>query len=164
MVAPLGDTLHLLADVGYVKHDYIRDSSYDFAGGIWDATLIWQPGEKTQLLLTGSRRVYADIDAQSQYFVSESARAIAQWAPTAKLKTELEFSREDQRFIGPNQTVASLNVATRNLNYAKHLNLAWSVSRALQLVLSGRLSNRDSNAAVLTYDDALVSASVRARF
>jgi hypothetical protein len=80
------------------------------------------------------------------------------------LKAELEFSREDQRFIGPNETVASLNVATRNLNYAKHLNLAWSVSRALQVVLSGRLSNRDSNAAVLTYDDALASVSVRGRF
>jgi len=164
IAAPIGATLQLVANAGYLKHDYLRDSSYDFAGAIWDASLVWRSGRKTQLVLTGARRVYADIDAQSQYFVSESVRAIAQWTPTAKLKAELEFSREDQRFIGPNETVASLNVATRNLNYAKHLNLAWSVSRALQVVLSGRLSNRDSNAAVLTYDDALASVSVRGRF
>lgn len=161
--APLGDTLHLLANAGYVKHDYPLASSFDFAGGIWDASLTWQAGAKTQLLLTGSRRVYADIDAQSQYFVSKTARAIVQWSPTGKLKTEFEFSREDQHFIGPNATAATLNLATRNLNYSKRLNLAWSVSRALQLVLSGRLANRDSNAPVLTYNDALISVSVRGR-
>ena len=163
LAAPLGDTLHLLASAGYVRHDYPQASSYDFAAGIWDASLSWQAGAKTQVLLTGSQRVYADIDAQAQYFVSKTARAIVQWSPTGKLKTELEFSREDQHFIGPNATAATLNEATRNLIYSKRLNLAWSVSRALQLVLSGRLGNRDSNAPALTYDDALVSVSVRGR-
>lgn len=162
--APIRDTLQLLADVGYIKHDYTQASNYDFAGAIWDASLVWQAASKTQLLLAGSRRVYADIDAQSQYFVSENVRAVAEWSPTAKLKTELEWSREEQRFIGPNETAATVNEATRNINYVKRLNLAWSVSRDFQVALSGRLSNRDSNAAALTYDDALVSASVRARF
>lgn len=162
--SPLSETLHLLANAGYLKHDYTQDPAYDFAGGVWDASLVWHPGAKTELALAGSRSVYADIDAQTQYFVSQSARVIAQWSPTAALKVEFDFSRDDQHFIGPNEIAPTVNVPTHNLNYSERLSLAWSVSRPLQIVLSGRYADRHSNAPVLTYDDTLVSASVRARF
>ena len=162
--APLGNTLRVRADVGYIQHDYPQAAHYDFSGGIWDAQIAWQPRAKIQLLVAGSRQVHAYIDAQSQYFVSEGVRAVGMWAPTAKLTCEVEFSREDQRYIGPNPTVISLSLPEHNLIHARQFNLAWSIFRPVQVVVSYRFVTRDSNASVFIFDDSLFSASVRARF
>jgi hypothetical protein len=162
--SPLGNNFRVRGDVGYIRHDYSDASQYDFSGGIWDAQLAWQPLTRIQLLVGGSRQVHAYIDAQSQYFVSEAVNAIAAWAPTGKLTCELEISREDQHFIGPNQSVISLTLPEHNVIHTKQLNLAWSVARPLQVVLSYRYLTRSSNADVFVFDDSFVTASLQARF
>jgi hypothetical protein len=139
-------------------------SNYNFSGGIWNADLAWQPRDSLQLLLAGAREVHAYIDAQSQYFVSQAARVVARWAPTGKVTCELEYSRDDQHFIGPGPTVISLTLPEHNIVYTRQLNLAWSMIRPVQLVLSYRYLTRSSNAPVLAFDDSFVSASLRARF
>ena len=162
--SPLGNTFRVRADAGYLQHDYSGASQYNFSGGIWDAQLAWQPLTRIQLLVGGSRQVHAYIDAESQYFVSEAVNAIVAWAPTGKLLCELELSREDQRFIGPNQGVISLTLPEHNVIRAGQVNLAWSVARPLQLVVSYRYLTRSSNAYVFAFDDSFVTASLQARF
>ena len=168
--APLGRRFRFHVAGGYLQHDYsqatvpVRVANYNFSGGVWNAQLAWQPREPLQFLVAGSREVHAYIDAQSQYFVSEAARAAASWAPTGKLTMELEYIREDQHFIGPAPTVISLSLPEHNVIYSRQANLAWSISRPVQLVLSYRFLTRGSNAAVLAFDDSFVSASLRARF
>lgn len=176
--SPLGQSFRFRAAGGYIEHDYDHSqvttvtqvaplnqvAKYNFSGGIWNADLAWQPRDSFQLLLAGSRQVYAYIDAESQYFVSQAARAAARWAPTGKLTCELEYSREDQQFIGPGPTVISLTLPEHNIIYTRQLNVAWSIVRSVQLVLSYRYVTRSSNAPVLAFDDSFVSASLRARF
>ncbi len=168
--SPLGKTLRFRAAGGYLQHDYsqiaapTQVSNYNFSGGIWNADLAWQPRDSLQLLLAGAREVHAYIDAQSQYFVSQAARVVARWAPTGKVTCELEYSRDDQHFIGPGPTVISLTLPEHNIVYTRQLNLAWSMIRPVQLVLSYRYLTRSSNAPVLAFDDSFVSASLRARF
>jgi hypothetical protein len=167
--SPVGKTLRFRAAAGYLRHPYsqtataTQDNTRNFSGGIWNADLAWQPRESLQLLLAGSREVHAYIDAQSQYFVSQEARAVARWAATAKVTCELEYSREDQHFIGPGPAVISLTLPEHNILYTRRLNLAWSIVRPVQVVLSYRYMTRSSNAPVLAFGDSFVGVSLRAR-
>jgi hypothetical protein len=80
------------------------------------------------------------------------------------LSVELQYSREDQRFIGPNPLSASLPFPQHSLIRYEQVQLAWSVARSLQAVLYYRHANRDSNLSVFAFNDSLVSASLQARF
>jgi hypothetical protein len=168
--SPLGKKLRFRVAGGYVRHDYSQDTvpvtvaRYNFSGGIWNADLAWQPRESLQFLLAGAREVRAYVDADSQYFVSQSERAVLQWAPTGKLTCELEYSRDDQHFFGPLPTVISLTLPEHNVIYARQLNVAWSMLRPVQLVLTYRYVTRSSNAPILAFDDSFVSARLQARF
>jgi hypothetical protein len=149
---------------GYIDQHYPQAAQYSFSGGIWDAALAFQPSAKTQVAVASLRQLQSYIDAQSQYFVSQGLRVTAMWAPTAKLSAEVQFSREDQTFIGPAPAVASLIYPSHNLIHSRQLNLAWSVSRPVQVVLSYRFLTRDSNVPVFVYDTTILSANLRARF
>jgi hypothetical protein len=166
--SPLGNTFRVRAGAGYLTHDYSQvpaaTPDYNFSGGIWNAQLAWEPRDSVQVLLTGDREVHAYLDAESQYFVSEVARIVGRWAPTPKLICELEYSRENQHFIGPGPPEISLTLPEHNILHTAQFNLAYSIFRPLQVVLSYRYINRDSNAPVLAFDDDFVSVSVRARF
>ncbi len=161
---PLGDRLVLHADGGYVTHDYPRAPVYNFKGSIWDFALSAQTSAKTGLLLTGSRHLYPLIDADSQYYVSGRLSAIARWAPTAKLTLELQFSRENQDFIGPNPVTGTLLLPKHNTSRVRQVNFAWSLSRAVQVIAAYNFGARTSNVPVLTYDQNLLSATLQARF
>ena len=168
--SPLRKKLRFRVAGGYVQHDYSQDTAattvarYNFSGGIWNADLAWQPRESLQLLLAGAREVHAYVDAESQYFVSQSERAVLQWAPTGKITCELEYSRDDQHFFGPLPTMISLTLPEHNIIYTRQLNVAWSILRPVQLVVSYRYLTRSSNAPVLAFDDSFVSARLQARF
>jgi len=165
IAAPLGGRVFAAATGGYVTHDYPGDSAnFDFAGAIWDVSLAVETGGKSQLLLTSARRVYAYVDAQSEYFVSQASRVIARWAPTSKFTSELQLSREAQRFLGPNPSTATFLVPQHTVIRFATINLAWSISRSLQMLVSYRLTSRNSNAPVFAYDDNLITASLQARF
>jgi Putative beta-barrel porin 2 len=161
---PIGDRLELHADAGYVTHDYPQASNFNFRGGIWDAALSVQTSAKTTVLLSASRRLYAQIYADSEYFVAEDLGVIARWAPTAKLTAELKFSREKQDFIGPNPEADILILPKHNTLRYREANVAWSISRALQLIVSYNFDGRHSNVPQLTYDQSLLSATLQARF
>jgi hypothetical protein len=156
--------LRVRANGGYIDHRYPYAAQHGFSGAIWDAGLACVPSAKTQVVVSALRQLHSYVDAQSQYFVSRGVRVTAAWAPTAKLSAEVQFSREDQHFIGPNPTVVSLIYPSHNLINSRQLDLAWSVSRPVQVVLSYRFLTRDSNVPVFLYDDTIVSANLRARF
>ena len=160
--APIGTRLELHGSVGYVRHEYPAAPTYNFQGGIWDAALSVQTSPKTQLLLTGSRHLYEHIDADSEYYVAEQLRAIAMWAPTPKLTADLGIWREKQDYIGPIPS-ATLIEPKHNTQRYREATLAWSISRALQLVVSYNYDARESNVPPLTYDETLLSATLRAR-
>jgi hypothetical protein len=164
VLVPLGSTVVATASAGYISHHYTVATNFDFSGAIWNAALVFHSTERTQLLLMSSRNVYAYVDAASEYFVSEASRAIARWGPTAKLSVELQYSREDQRFIGPNPLSASLPFPQHSLIRYEQIDLAWSIARSLQAVLYYRRSDRSSNLSVFAFNDSLVSASLQARF
>ena len=164
ILVPLGSTVVASATGGYISHHYTVTTNFDFSGAIWDASLAFHSTERTQLLLMSSRNVYAYVDAASEYFVSEASRAIARWAPTAKLSVELQYSREDQRFIGPNPLSTALPFPQHSLIRYEQIDVAWSIARSLQAVLYYRRANRDSNLSMFAFNDSLVSASLQARF
>lgn len=161
---PIGTRLELHGDVGYVSHEYPAAPAYNFKGGTWDLALSVQTSAKTQLLLTGSRHLYEHIDADSEYYESEQLRAIARWAPTSKLTVDLSVWREKQDFIGPNPDSATLILPKHNTLRYREASFAWSISRALQVVISYNYDARESNVPQLTYDENLVSATLRGRF
>lgn len=168
--SPLRNKVRFRVAGGYVQHDYSQDTTavtmtrYNFSGGIWNADLAWQPRESLQILLAGAREVQAYVDAESQYFVSQSARAVLQWAPTGKITCELEYSRDDQHFFGPLPTVISLTLPEHNIIYTRQINVAWAILRPVQLVVTYRYVTRSSNAPILAFDDTFASARLQVRF
>jgi hypothetical protein len=150
---------------GYLEREYPNPSSTDigrgsFSGGVWDATIEWQPTIKIGLEIAGWRKLRAYLDAESDYFVSEGASVVSSWHPSDRIGLAFEAGYETQDFLGSS---ANLVVADgrRDRVWSRKLTLSYRALRKLHLDLSGRVEDRQSNREGLQYDARVASLGVR---
>jgi exopolysaccharide biosynthesis operon protein EpsL len=148
---------------GYVRRNYPNAAIGNFTGATGRGTLNWHPGAKTAVAITGWRDLNAYIDAQSNYFVTRGASITPSWAPTEKITTSVAVSWERQNYIGSNPTVAA-GPARLDTVKSVQASATYMPSRALELDISYRREQRDSNQASLTYVDNLAVLGVRLAF
>jgi exopolysaccharide biosynthesis operon protein EpsL len=148
---------------GYLRRNYPNAAIGNFSGATARGTLTWHPGAKTSVALTGWRNLTAYIDAESDYFVTRGASITPSWAPTGKITTSVAVSWERQNYIGSNPTIAA-DPLRRDTVKSVQANATYAPVRALQLDLSYRREQRDSNRATLAYADNLAVLGVRFMF
>jgi hypothetical protein len=146
-----------------VRRNYPNAAIGNFTGATGRGTLNWHPGAKTAVAITGWRDLNAYIDAQSNYFVTRGASITPSWAPTEKITTSVAVSWERQNYIGSNPTVAA-GPARLDTVKSVQASATYMPSRALELDISYRREQRDSNQASLTYVDNLAVLGVRLTF
>jgi exopolysaccharide biosynthesis operon protein EpsL len=145
---------------GYLKRTYPNASLGGFSGGVWRASLEWQASTKTQVIVSGWHELTAYIDAQSDYFVTQGVSVAPVWAPTHKVSVSLQFSRDRENHIGSNLSLPG-TITRRDTVTSGKFTMAWKPTRALELDLSYRLERRDSDIAVLAYDDHVANLGLR---
>ena len=151
------------AQGGYVRRNYPNAAIGNFTGATGRATLKWHPGAKTDVALSGWRELTAYIDAESDYFVTRGASITPSWSPTEKIMTSVAVSWERQNYIGSNPTIAA-DPLRHDTVKSVQANATYMPARALQVDISYRREQRDSNRAPLAYVDNLAVLGVRCMF
>jgi len=164
----LGPKTALKGSVGYVRREYANAVASNlargsFSGGIWDAALKWQMTGKTAIHFNGWRKLRAYLDAETDYFVAKGGSIEPVWNPTAKISVRLEYSIEDQDYLGPSINVGVLGPRSDQVE-SQQISIVYSPMHLLQFSLSGRNERRDSDRPPLRYDGNTASIGVRLNY
>jgi exopolysaccharide biosynthesis operon protein EpsL len=164
----LGIKTSLALGAGYLRREYPLTPGTDlprgnFSGSTWDLNLQWRPTGKTTLNVFGWRKLRAYLDAETDYFVATGGSIEPVWTPTPKINVRLEYSIEDQDYLGPSVNIGIVQPRQDRVK-AQQLTVTYIPLRMLQLTLSGRIEKRDSDRPQLQYDSRIANASIRMIF
>lgn len=159
----LGGKTDFSCEGGYLRRNYPNAAIGNYSGGTGRATLKWRPGAKTEIAMTGWRDLTAYIDAESNYFVTTGARIAPSWAPTERITTSVAASWERQNYIGSDPTVFG-DPLRHDTVRSIQASAMYMPRSALELDISYRREQRDSNRTSLTYVDNLATLGVRVMF
>ncbi len=145
---------------GYLSRDYDNPDVNDFDGDVWRLSLDWRPGVKTQILLSGWRELKAYADVESDYFKGTGVSIAPTWMVTDKFKLSFTGSWEQQDYLG-----SSLNrpasIAREDTVEIAQLQATYAPREPLELTISYRQEQRDSNRPTFVYDDGLAAVGLK---
>jgi Putative beta-barrel porin 2 len=151
------------ASAGYLRRGYPYSEFAAFSGGIWRASLQWQPTDRLQFLFAGWRELKAYVDSESDYFVSKGVSIEPSWTVSDKLTLSLAVSRENHDYIG--SSPSALTFASRYDKITRQqARLVYKPIPPLEVNLTYNYDRRDSNRAQLDFDDTLATASLIYKF
>jgi exopolysaccharide biosynthesis operon protein EpsL len=151
------------ASAGYLKRNYPYSGFATFSGNIWRASLQWQPTYELQFVLTGWRELKAYVDSESDYFVSNGGSIEPAWTVSDKLTLSLAASWENHDYIGSSPSALTF-VSRHDKVITQQVRLVYKPVQSLAVNLAYRYDRRDSNRALLEFDDTLATANVTFKF
>lgn len=146
------------ANVGYLERDYADSGFDDYSGGTGRLKWQWFPTEKVQFGIAGWRDLRAYIDAESDYYVSRGVKVTPSWQPRDVLNIELEFSHEDQDFVGVDLPAGAQE--RRDTVYASQVALIYTPVPLIAIDVKYRYERRDSNQSLLDYRDKIMAVGL----
>jgi hypothetical protein len=164
----LGALSSLDIDGGYVNRRYPHGSlgstdSGNFSGDVWHVMLNWQPTVQSGIKIKEWRDLRAYIDAESNYFISRGTSISPVWSPLERLVVTVEFSFENQNFIGSNLLVDSLPRRRDSLTFTR-AGVAYKIRRRVEIDVGYKYEKRTSDIDYVRYKDNLASVSVQYTF
>lgn len=151
------------ASAGYLRRGYPHSEFAAFSGSIGSASLEWQPTDALQVVLTGRHELRAYVDSESDYFVSNGGSIEPEWKATAALTLALSFSHENHDYIGSSPSALAF-ASRRDTVTTDKARLTYSPAPCLTATLSYQYARRDSNRAILEFDDNRATANVTFKF
>ncbi|MGH8262469.1 MAG: outer membrane beta-barrel protein [Steroidobacteraceae bacterium] len=158
------DQTKLDARYGYLKRTYDDPTATDFAGGVWDATLRWEPTEKLAFDVNAWHDLRAYADSESEYFIAEGVSVGPIWSPRTRLVFSLLASYEDQSYVSAGVLIVSPLPVRKAKVGSGQLAMDYWPTRALSFRVQYRYLDYSSNRALEDYNDNLVSVQVRYSF
>jgi Putative beta-barrel porin 2 len=128
---------------------------------VWNATVTWAPGAKTQVVLKAWRQLTAYLDAQSDYFVANGFSIGPTWVPTEKLSFSLQYSRDRDRYIGSSLSATPVSDTRRETVGSGKFIATWTPIDMLRISATYRFERRTSTVSLFTYDDNTETIDVR---
>jgi hypothetical protein len=147
--------------VGYLRRTYPYAGIGGFSGGVWNGTFRWVPTSRTELTLNEWRQLEADLNAESEYFVSRGEGITPEFVYSPKLSFTLMATYDDQRYFDSTAIVPTLSMRHDRV-IAQQLGLLYKPRINLSVRLSYRHEIRNSNLAEFEYRDNL--ANLRATY
>jgi hypothetical protein len=160
----LSDKTTLSGDVGYLRRNYPNASIGAFSGEIWHAQVLWQPTDKTNVLVLAGRDLQAYLYSQSDYFIQDGISVTPTWKQTDKLTWSAILSWYRQNYISASTNSAILESARHDNVSAQQLSLTYTPFRWLLFDCIYHHEQRSSNQPVLGYGDNLVQVGAKLRF
>jgi len=144
---------------GYVNRSYKAEAIGQFSGYTWRAAMQWEPTEKTQLLVSGSRDLQSYLSAESDYFVSTSGSISPVWIPTEKLRLSVAAIYENQQYTA--LSISELIYGPRHDKIkTEQASLIYQPLKSLTIKSSFNDVQRASNQPLIPYDDKQVRIDV----
>lgn len=153
----------LQAMYGYVEREHQNANQDRFSGDVWRAELAWQPRPKFSTRLAAWRELRAYADAESDYFISDGFSITPSWSPISQISLSLEAIWEDQEYLGFGPLEDVTIPGRLDDVFSGLATFVYSPRPNLQLELSYRALERDSNRDVRSYDAEVAAAQIRWR-
>jgi hypothetical protein len=142
-----------------VNRSYKAEAIGQFSGYTWRAAMQWEPTEKTQLLVSGSRDLQSYLSAESDYFVSTSGSISPVWIPTEKLRLSVAAIYENQQYTA--LSISELIYGPRHDKIkTEQASLIYQPLKSLTIKSSFNDVQRASNQPLIPYDDKQVRIDV----
>ncbi len=151
------------ASAGYLRRNYPYSSFAAFSGGVWRASLQWQPAYKLQLVAAGWRELKAYVDSESDYFVSNGASVTPQWKASETVTISVTASWEKHDYIGSSPSALTY-LSRHDRVLSQQARILYEPLRHLDIDLTYRFDRRESNRAEFGFDDMLATAGVTFKF
>jgi len=164
----LGAVTWLEASAGYLDRRYPDVTAGiqpigNFSGDVWSGSLRWQPSLQSGIKVSGWRDLRANLDAESNYYVSRGGTIAPVWSPVEQVNASFEFSLENQAYIASGVTAAT--VAPRNDKLrTERLLVVYKPRRVFEVDLSYKFEQRESDEALFEYKDKLASVTFKLIF
>lgn len=153
----------LQASYGYVEREHSNAARDRFSGDVWRAELAWQPRPKFSTRLAAWRELRAHADAESDYFISDGFSITPTWSPIRQISLSLEAMWEDQEYLGFNPIDEATTPGRLDDVFSGLATFVYSPRENIELQLSYRALERDSNRDVRSYDAEVAAAQIRWR-
>jgi hypothetical protein len=155
------------ARVGYIDREFTtRDTNRKYSGATWNFNAYWEPRVQLYFDMELWRELRSYSDSESNYFVSTGVSLRPTWSPTPLMNFALTLSAEDQDYRNSASPVfASPDLPGRN-DDVKSAGLAWEYTPRdyLDIGLSYRWLDRDSNRELRVHEAEIASATIRIAF
>jgi hypothetical protein len=159
------DKTVISANGGYLRQSYADPALSPYSGEIWHGSFKWMPGERTTFVVGASRDLAAYVSAASEYFVDEGESAGISWQASQAFTFSLLGTWDRQVYLpGSDQLGAGTGedyFQRRDHIRDQRIAVAYVPRDWLEVDLSFRLEERDSNDSSYTYDDRLTMASIK---
>lgn len=154
MLYHLTTTLSLQGDWGYLKRESTSASaSQNYSGDIWHAAVAWQPAEQLTITLLGARELTANVDAESQYFISNRGGVRLDWQVTRKVDLRFDGVRENRRYVA-DLTILDFGLLRKDSQNTGTVTFVLAPTRNFVITTAYRIDRRDSNQPTLIFDDS----------
>jgi hypothetical protein len=160
----VSDKTVLSGDVGYLRRNYPNATVGAFSGEIWHAQVLWQPTDKTSVLVLAGRDLQAYLYSQSDYFIQDGISVTPTWKMTDKITWSAILSWYRQNYISSSVSSTILVGARHDNVSAQQLSLTYTPYRWLLFDFIYHHEERSSNNPQLGYDDDIAQAGVKFRF
>jgi hypothetical protein len=160
----VSDKTVLSGDVGYLRRDYPNASVGAFSGEIWHAQVLWQPTDKTNVLVLAGRDLQAYLYSQSDYFIQDGISVTPTWKQTDKLTWSAVLSWYRQNYISSSTSSAILVGARHDNISVQQISLTYTPFRFLLFNFIYHHEQRSSSEPELGYDDDIAQFGVKFRF
>ena len=165
VVLPFTEKTRLLLRAGYLDRNYDNPVSDDYSGGIYNATLQWEPRSKIEFDFKAWHELRAYSDAESDYFEADGISITPKWRPRTKLELSAAFSYENQDYVGSSLVVDAIAEAGREDKMKSALvSIDYSPRDLISLGLAYRWLDRESNREFRDYGVNVISAEFKLTF
>jgi len=159
------DKTVISANGGYLRQSYADPALSPYSGEIWHGSFKWMPGERTTFVVGASRDLAAYVSAASEYFVDEGESASISWQASQAFTFSLLGTWDRQVYL-PGSDQLGVGTGEDYFQRRDHIRdqriaVAYVPRDWLEVDLSFRLEERDSNDSSYTYDDRLTMASIK---
>ena len=148
---------------GYLQRSYPSSSFGAFSGQIWRASLDWSVSDKTQIALSTWRDLTANVDSESDYFVTRGVSLVPTWSPSQRIHLKLDGSIAQQDYINAARSLLlydSRNERVKTLSST----IEYDPRDLLTLRLAYDIEDRSSNRDRFNYTDHTVSLTAMLEF
>ena len=164
VIVPFTEKTRLVANAGYLDRDYDNPQSGDYSGGIWRATLQWEPRAKITFDLKGWHELRAYTDAELDYFIADGVSIGPTWQPRPTLELAATYAYEKQDYTGVAPLLIDSDALREDTVRSAVFSIDYSPRELISLGLTYQWNDRNSNTLFRDYDASVVSAEVKLTF
>jgi hypothetical protein len=155
------------ARAGYISREFTSGSSNrEYSGATWNFNAYWEPRVQLYFDMELWRELRSYSDSESNYFVSTGVSLRPTWSPTPLMNFALTLLAEDQDYRNSASPEFALPDLPGRKDDVKSAGLTWEYTPRdyLDIALSYRWLDRDSNRELRVHEAEIASATIRVAF